>query len=39
MATAVVLRGTPFFAQLLAILSVGMVWSVIITPLVLSPDH
>lgn len=38
-ATAIVLRGTPFFAQLLIILSAGMVWSVIVTPLVLSPDR
>ena len=38
-AAAVILRGTPYFAQLLPILGMGMVWSVIITPVVLSPDR
>ena len=38
-ATAVILHGTPFFAQLIGILGVGMVWSVIITPMVLSQDR
>ncbi len=32
LASAVILQGTPYFAQMLPILGIGMIWSVILVP-------
>ena len=32
LATAIILRGTPYFAQMLPILAGGAVWSIVLAP-------